>query len=387
MFEQNLIGQTLARPESLGRVQAISAAAGAASRTEVARRICREFEFFDSWRRPQVASCLKALRALESKGLACIPAPRVLRRTRARREAEAAGPVPLPAPVDVPSSVELVRGLDIVPALSPHQRQLCQRLIAGEHPRGAVRHVGAQMRYLILSEHGILGAAVFAASALALRERDRWIGWDRNTRLRHLHRIVGLSRFLVRPSVRCRNLASKALSLCLRRLPADFRQRYNYRPWLVETFADTSQHSGTCFRAANFICVGRTAGRGRFTPPGTQVPPQRIFLCPLNPRWRRLLNLSGPAPKPPPERPESGPLGPADGLNPDQWARNEFGGAPLGDVRLGRRLVRSASVQSAKPMASFPRAAEGELALVRGHYRLYRWTIVDTEGVRRVERQ
>ncbi len=108
------------------------------------------------------------------------------------------------------------------------------------------------MRYLIISDHGILGAAVFAASALALRERDQWIGWDRDTRLRHLHRIVGLSRYLVRPAVHCQNLASKALSLCLRRLPADFQQRYNYRPWLVETFADTSQHSGTCFRAANF---------------------------------------------------------------------------------------------------------------------------------------
>ncbi len=125
-----------------------------------------------------------------------------------------------------------------------------------------------------------------------------------------------------------------------------------------------------CGHLANSSYVGCTAGRGRCTPRGTQVPPKRIFLRHLNPRWRRLLKLSGPAPKPVPESPERGPLGPADGLNLDQWAQNEFGGAPLGDVRLGRRLVRSASVQSAKPMASFPRAAEGDLALVRGHYRL-----------------
>ena len=119
------------------------------------------------------------------------------------------------------------------------------------------------MRYLVRSDDGILGAIGFAASAHALADRDRWIGWDPLVRKQQLHRVLGLSRFLVR-DVRCRNLASKALALCLRRLPDDFRQRYGFAPLLLETFVDPADHDGACFKAANWIEVGRTAGRGRF---------------------------------------------------------------------------------------------------------------------------
>ena len=103
-------------------------------------------------------------------------------------------------------------------------------------------HAGAQLRYLLVSDHGYLGAPGFAASALALAARDEWIGWDAALRKRQLHRVVGLSRFLIRPSVRCRNLASTALGQCLRRLGADFEQHYSYPPLLVETSLDSARH-------------------------------------------------------------------------------------------------------------------------------------------------
>ena len=94
------------------------------------------------------------------------------------------------------------------------------------------------------------------------RARDRWIGWDDAGRRGHLQRVVCLSRFLIRPSVRCPHLASHVLGRILRRLPGDFEERYGFRPYLVESFADEGV-DGTCLRAANFLCVGRTAGRGR----------------------------------------------------------------------------------------------------------------------------
>ena len=131
-----------------------------------------------------------------------------------------------------------------------------------EHPQGAVVHVGRQLRYLIGSEHGWLGGCLFAASALALQPRDRWIGWDAGRREAHLDRVVGLSRFLVRPGTGCRNLASKALSLCLRAMAGDYAARYGVAPLLVETFVGPGQ-SGVSLRAANWTYVGETAGRGR----------------------------------------------------------------------------------------------------------------------------
>ena len=151
---------------------------------------------------------------------------------------------------------------------SPQQRRTWNELVASEHPQGAVLHVGAQVRYLIESEHGLLGALGFAAAALAVAARDEWIGWDAQLRRKRLHRVLGLSRFLIRPSVRCHLLASKVLGMVRRRLPEDFLQRYGYRPALLETYCDPQQHAGTCFRAANWTCVGQTGGRGRFARPG-----------------------------------------------------------------------------------------------------------------------
>jgi hypothetical protein len=95
-------------------------------------------------------------------------------------------------------------------------------LMACEHPQGAGPLVGAQMGYLIQSEHGWLGGLGFGAAALNLADRDRWIGWDAGTRGQHLHRVVGMAWFLIRRSVRCHNLASRVLGLALRTLASDY---------------------------------------------------------------------------------------------------------------------------------------------------------------------
>lgn len=131
------------------------------------------------------------------------------------------------------------------------QRRLWNELMAGEHPQGAGPLVGRQLRYLIGSAHGCLGGFGFAAPALQLADRDAWIGWDNEGRRAYLHYVVGMSRFLLRPSVACRNLASKVLSMSLSALPDDFERHYGYRPWLVESFVDTEHFSGACYRAAN----------------------------------------------------------------------------------------------------------------------------------------
>ena len=244
---------------------------------------------------------------------------------------------------------------------SAEDRQVYSQLLADEHPRGAVCHAGRQLRYLVRCDEGLVGAIGFAAAALALADRDPWIGWDPPTRRQQLDRVLGLSRFLIR-EVHCRNLASKVLALCLRRLPDDFRQRYGFAPLLLETFVDPVTHDGACFKAANWTAVGRTAGRGRFAPADAPRRSRKlIFVRPLRPDWRERLGV--PDPRIP------APVEPADGLDRDRWAALEFGGAPLGDARLARRLVTCATLQAEAPMDSFPGAAQGARALVKGWYR------------------
>jgi hypothetical protein len=235
--------------------------------------------------------------------------------------------------------------------------------MAREHPRGAGPLVGRQLRYLIGSAHGWLGGLGFAAAALQLAPRDRWIGWGVPQRRQHLHRVVGLGRFLIRPSVHCHNLASRVLRLALARLPGDFQQRYGYRPWLVESFVDTAQVAGTCFRAANWRCVGQTRGRGRQDRARRRAETIKdIYVYPLERDFRVHLGL--------PADGGRGPRGPAEGLETDAWAAQEFGGAALGDARLSRRLVQSAAAQAAQPGRAFSGVAQGDGPAVKGYYRL-----------------
>ena len=160
----------------------------------------------------------------------------------------------------------------------------------------------------------------------------------------------------------CENLASKALGLCLRRVGRDFEKRYGYRPLLVETFVDLSRHDGASLQAANWQLVGESAGRGRRARSGAApVGAKSIYMYVLDRKWRRLLGVPAPV---------SVPLGPADGLDRESWAENEFGDAPLGDKRLTRRLVTSAAVQAEHPGSSFVSAAQGRSALVSGYYRM-----------------
>jgi hypothetical protein len=126
--------------------------------------------------------------------------------------------------------------------------------------------VGANLRYLVRSrqrEEIILACLLWSSPAWKMAARDEWIGWSAGQRARQLQLIVNNSRFLVLPWVHVKGLASKILAQSARQLPTDWEQRYGYRPLLLETLVDPQRFRGTCYRAANWIRVGQTCGRGR----------------------------------------------------------------------------------------------------------------------------
>jgi hypothetical protein len=252
--------------------------------------------------------------------------------------------------------------LELVEVETDEQLRLWNELMHREHPRGAVALVGRQLRYLVGSDHGWLGGLGFGAAALQLRDRDGWIGWDVETRRCHLHRVVGLSRFLIRPQTSCRNLASRVLGLCLERLAGDFEARYGLRPWLVETFVEPP-FVGTCLRAANWEQIGKTQGRGRQDRDramGESV--KDIYVYVLEPSFREMMGLRA--------NDQGSALALDEGLDADDWTKAEFGGAELGNKRLTQRLVDSAAAMARQPGQAFSGVAKGDWAAVKGYYRL-----------------
>ena len=358
-MSQSQISRALQDEAAVARVASILSQEQFESRRALGRRVCAEFSFADARGRPQLAGCLKALTALAGRRPEIVlpppQAPAVDRRPRLLETA-------VPEPEGVPAHPGRIRDLEITAVQGAADRALWNTLIAREHPHGMTTFAGCQVRYLVGSAHGWLGAAGFAAAALRAAARDRWIGWDDGQRRDHLQRVVCLSRFLVRPSVHCPHLASHVLGRILRRLPHDFHARYGYRPWLVESFADAG-YAGTCLRAANFRCVGRTEGRGRQDREHRRSKTVKtVFMYELERSWRRRLGVA------PVEHAPA--LAPGAGLTADAWAANEFGGAPLGDRRLSARLVKSAGLLAAYPGQKINAAPDADNTAVTGFYRL-----------------
>jgi len=324
----------------------------------LARRLCEEFGFYDGRGEAQTAGCLKALGELSQAGWFELPAPRSQPGVGApRRLSEAVA-----FPEGVPETAGEVQRLELILVNSDERMRIWNELMLREHPCGAGPLVGPQLRYLIGSAHGWLGGLSFSAAAITLGDRDRWIGWDDESRRGRLHRVVSMSRFLLRPRG-CRNLASRVLGRAMRRLVKDFETAYGYRLYLVESFVDTARFDGGCYRAANWVRVGHTQGRGRQDRAHRhEAGVKAIYVYPLVEDFRERLGGQAPA--------GWVALAAGEGLEGPSWAEQEFGGAPLGDERLSRRLVASAARLAERPGREFSAVAQGDVAAIRGYYRM-----------------
>jgi hypothetical protein len=151
-------------------------------------------------------------------------------------------------------------------------------------------------RYFVRSRslsNRIVACLLFTSAALKIAPRDRWIGWSDPARKCNLPRIVNNSRFLILPWIQVPQLASKILSLAVHQLPDDWLDAYRVKPLLLESFVDPERFSGACYRAANWIHVGATQGRGRMDRnQDVDRHVKEIFLYPLHSRARETLRQS-----------------------------------------------------------------------------------------------
>lgn len=161
-----------------------------------------------------------------------------------------------------------------------------------DHYLESSRLAGQSLRYVAEVDGQWVALLTFSAPALHLKARERWIGWSPRQRARRLGLVVNNSRFLVLPArQRYPNLASRVLGLTLRRLSADWQERWGHPVLVVESFVDESQYRGTCYRACGFEAVGPTEGFGRASRDFYREhgQPKQLYLRELRARGRARL--------------------------------------------------------------------------------------------------
>jgi hypothetical protein len=250
------------------------------NRAQLSRQVCERLD----WRRPdgrlREMSCRVAMLRMQADGLIVLPASKL------RQPRQPATPQPTPATdpgVCVSCAVHELGPLKLqmVVGGSPASR-LWNEYVARYHYLGYKPMSGSQIRYSVYAGGQLVALISFGASAWKLADRERFIGWDAQQRQRNLQLVVNNARFLILPWIRCKGLASKILGMAARQLPIHWRERYGYEPVLLETFVESPRHQGTCYKAANWIRVGRTTGRGKLsTSHQPTLPAKDIWLCPL----------------------------------------------------------------------------------------------------------
>jgi Domain of unknown function (DUF4338) len=273
--------------DEIQTIQRLMAQDPGLKRTPLSRRIC---ELLD-WTKPngelKDMTCRVALLRMQADGLITLPPsqmPGGRGRPRFPPTAATAAQPPLAQPVHElgPLTLRLVAGTGA--------SRLWNEYIQRYHYLGYTPMSGSQLRYNVLAGDRLVALLSFGASAWKLAARESFIGWTEFERHKNLQLVVNNARFLILPWIQSKGLASKILSMIARQLPHDWHQRYGYRPVLLETFVESQRHRGTCYKAANWVHVGQTAGRGKKSAVHHPIIPIKdIWLYPLRKNFASML--------------------------------------------------------------------------------------------------
>lgn len=267
---------------------------GAQGRSHISNRLCEIWDWRQANGRYRQIACRELLRRLEARGLISLPPP-----LRSARRPGYRNPTRLPELWDMPSvagplsrfqsqiQVRLVR--------DPAQARTYAGLIGAYHYLGYQQATGAQLKYLVCLDERPIACLSFGPAAWKVASRDTHIGWTAQARQQRLPWIVNNDRFLILPGVKVPHLASYVLAATLRRLRTDWQTVYGHDLALAETFIEKDRFQGTCYAAANWICLGETRGRGRNDRTKTAaLPIKTVWVYALRRDFRQVLTRETP---------------------------------------------------------------------------------------------
>jgi hypothetical protein len=268
------------------------------SRFRLAKELCKLWNWSTPTGQLKDFAARTFLRKLFERGLITLPPIRTFN----QRKNGFATPIKseatlIPQASSIESSLSGLFPLSfIIPSSRSEEDFLFHHYLASHHYLGFQRTVGENMKYFVRDRYGRdLACVLFGSAAWKTKPRDEFIGWNRETRAQKLVWITNNTRFLILPWVRVPHLASHVLGRISRRIRADWQAKYGHPVHLLETFVEQGRFAGTCYKAANWMYIGSTAGRSRQDRYSTLVVPVKdIYLYPLIPRFKEaLLNENG----------------------------------------------------------------------------------------------
>jgi hypothetical protein len=171
------------------------------------------------------------------------------------------------------------------------EEPLFNSLIEQHHYLGYTQPVGEHLKYLVSAQGRPIACLGWSSAPRHLGPRDRFLGWSIEARRRNIHLIAYNLRFLILPWVQVPHLASHILGRMARKLPGDWEAIYGHPVYFLETFVDPQRFAGTCYRAANWIVLGQTTGRGKADRTHRPNRPiKEVLGYPLCRRFRQLLS-------------------------------------------------------------------------------------------------
>jgi hypothetical protein len=247
------------------------------SRKRIARQLCELWQWRDDRGRVKDFAARSLLLKLEARGCIELP-PLQVHKRRAPR------PKPMlvdwQRPAEWSASLVQLRPLSVEPvrAGSPAARRWA--FYIDQYHYLGLHLVGENLGYLAVDAHGRdVACLLFGAPAWRCAPRDRFLGWNDQTRRQHLPALANNTRFLILPWVRVPHLASHLLSQVARRIGMDWNGKYGHGLEWLETFVERERFAGSCYRAANWQRVGQTTGRSRQDRDHTRrVPVKDIYL-------------------------------------------------------------------------------------------------------------
>lgn len=276
----------------LGQVRALIAAHPHATRRALSQHLCAAWQWVQPNGHPRDMVCRGLMLGLHRAGLIELP-PRHHRPPNplARRRRP---PAVVIDRTPVRTRLRALGALDFVPVRRTAAEPLFNALIETHHYLGYTQPVGEHLKYLVYAAGRPLACVAWSSAPRHLEPRDRFIGWSAAARRQNIRFVAYNPRFLILPWVEVRHLASHLLARMVRRLSADWQQLYGHPVYFVETFVDPERFRGTCYRAANWMPLGTTTGRGK---DDLTHRPNRsrkdVLGYPLIPQFRERLSAVG----------------------------------------------------------------------------------------------
>jgi Domain of unknown function (DUF4338) len=270
-------------------IRELIAAHPQASRCELSRRLCEAWNWKQANGAPRDMVCRGMLLLLDRASQIELPAMRFRPHNPFSVRQK---PEPLvPDNRAVQGTLRQILPLEIDQVRRGTDEPMFNSLMEQYHYLGYEQPVGEHLKYLVKTQGQAIACLAWSSAPRHLGSRDRFIGWDPPARRRNIHLIAYNTRFLILPWVRVPHLASHILGRMARQVPGDWQQVYAHPIHLLETFVDPERFAGTCYRAANWMVVGETTGRGKDS---TSHKPNRsikqVLALPLHRRFRQWLS-------------------------------------------------------------------------------------------------